>query len=88
MKMVEAHHRLVVFNSVHRVMLAEQKLMDKFDMLLIPVPAAISADCGMVLRIRRTDEERVVEILCEAGLQPFSIYAPDGGGYVEVGEFS
>jgi len=88
MKMVEGYHRLVVFNSVHRVMLAEQKLMDEFDILLIPVPAAISADCGMVLRICSTDEERVGEILCEAGLQPFSIYAPEGGGYVQAGEFS
>ncbi|MCA1796395.1 MAG: DUF3343 domain-containing protein [Geobacteraceae bacterium] len=88
MKMVEAHHRLVVFNSVHRVMVAEQRLMETFDILLIPVPAAISADCGMVLRIRSTDEAQIVEILCEARLQPFSIYAPEGDGYVQVGEFS
>jgi hypothetical protein len=88
MKMVEAHHRLLVFNSVHRVMVAEQKLMHKFDILLIPVPATISADCGMVLRICRTDEEQIVEILCAAGLQPFRVYAPEGGSYVEVGEFS
>lgn len=88
MKMVEAHHRVVVFNSVHRVMVAEQKLMDRFDILLIPVPAAISADCGMVLRICRTDENQIAEILCESGLQPFSIYAPEGDGYVQVGEFS
>lgn len=88
MKMVEEHHRLVVFNSVHRVMVAEQKLMGEFDILLIPVPAAISADCGMVLRICRTDAEPVIEILCEAGLQPFIIYAPAGDGYAQVGEFS
>ncbi|MFO7831162.1 MAG: DUF3343 domain-containing protein [Desulfuromonadaceae bacterium] len=88
MKMVEAHHRLVVFNSVHRVMVAEQKLMNKFDILLIPVPAAISADCGMVLRICRTDEDQIIEILCESGLEPFSIYAPEGDGYEEVREFS
>jgi len=88
MKMVETHHRLVVFNSVHRVMVAEQKLMDEFDILLVPVPAAISTGCGMVLRICATDEKRIAEILGAAGLQPFRIYAPEGDGYVEVGEFS
>ncbi len=88
MKMVEAHHRLLVFNSVHRVMVAEQKLIDKFDILLLPVPAAISADCGMVLRISSTDEEQVVSLLCAAKLQPFSVYTPEGDGYVQVGEFS
>ena len=88
MKMVEAYHRLVVFNSVHRVMVAEQKLMDKFDILLIPVPAAISADCGMVLRICVSDQDEVVKTLGAEGLQPFSIYAPQGDGYVQVGELS
>lgn len=88
MKMVEAHHRLLVFNSVHRVMVAEQKLIDKFDILLLPVPAAISADCGMVLRISSTDEEQVVSLLCAAKLQPFSVYTPERDGYVQVGEFS
>ncbi|MDY0291981.1 MAG: DUF3343 domain-containing protein [Desulfuromonadaceae bacterium] len=88
MKMVEAHHRLLVFNSVHRVMVAEQKLIDKFDILLLPVPAAISADCGMVLRISSTDEEQVVSLLCAAKLQPFSIYTLAEDGYVQVGEFS
>lgn len=88
MKMVEAHHCLLVFNSVHRVMVAEQKLMDKFDILLIPVPAAISADCGMVLRICAADKEKIVGLLCTAGLQPFSIYVPDQGSYAQVGEFS
>jgi hypothetical protein len=88
MKMVEAHHRLVVFNSVHRVMVAEQKLTDEFDILLIPVPAAISADCGMVLRICASDQDQIAEILGAAGLQPFSIYSPKGDGYVQGGEFS
>ncbi|MGC9518243.1 MAG: DUF3343 domain-containing protein [Desulfuromonadaceae bacterium] len=88
MKMVEAHHRLLVFNSVHRVMVAEQKLMHEYDILLIPVPAAITADCGMVLRINDVDEDPATRLLVKSGLQPFSVYAPEGGGYVEVRKFS
>jgi hypothetical protein len=88
MKMVEAHHRLLVFNSVHRVMVAEQKLIGTFDVLLIPVPAAISADCGMVLRIEQADEERITRILTDSGLQPFGVYAPEGDGYAQIREFS
>ncbi len=88
MKMVQAHHRLLVFNSVHRVMVAEAKLKDGFDVLLIPVPADITADCGMVLRFCDVDEDEIVERLSQLKLEPFSIYAPQGKGFVQAREFS
>ncbi|MFA5700016.1 MAG: DUF3343 domain-containing protein [Desulfuromonas sp.] len=88
MKMVQAQHRLLVFNSVHRVMVAEIKLKDAFAVLLIPVPPDISADCGMVLRFNGVDEEQIVQRLRQLKLEPFSIYAPQAQGYVQTGEFS
>lgn len=88
MKMVQEHHLLVIFNSVHKVMLAEIRLKKHFDILLIPVPRALSADCGMVLRFERSDQQAVVELLTKEGLLPFTLYEPDGGGFNVVGEFS
>jgi hypothetical protein len=90
MKMIDDQHLLVIFNSVHRVMLAEIRLKEKFDILLIPVPRALSTDCGMVIRFDRSNHEAVVLLLTQLGLKPFSLYEqdPDGEGFVCVGEFS
>ncbi|MDY0211558.1 MAG: DUF3343 domain-containing protein [Desulfuromonadaceae bacterium] len=88
MKMVQAHHRLLVFNSVHRVMVAEMKLKETLDVLLIPVPSDISADCGMVLRFDSVDEDEIIQRLRQLKLEPFSVYAPLAEGYVQAGEFS
>lgn len=88
MKMIESQHLIIVFNSLHRVMLAELRLKPHFSLLLMPVPRAISADCGMVLRIERKDGEAVVEMLQQEGLQPFELYAPAHDGFELVGEFS
>lgn len=42
---------VAIFHSIHRVMKAEQVLLDEgLDILLIPVPRQLSADCGMALR--------------------------------------
>ncbi|WP_321530815.1 DUF3343 domain-containing protein [uncultured Desulfuromonas sp.] len=90
MKMVEKHHRLIIFNSIHRVMLAEIRLQEKFEILLIPVPRALSSDCGMVIRFDHKDQEDIVLLLTQLGLKPFTIYAPqhEADTFVEVGEFS
>ena len=88
MKMVEAGQRLAVFNSLHRVMRAEAELGGAFDILLIPVPGAISADCGMVLRYQEQDEAAIVARLQELKLGPFSLYRPCAQGYEKTGELS
>nr|WP_320048522.1 DUF3343 domain-containing protein [uncultured Desulfuromonas sp.] len=90
MKMVESHQRLIIFNSIHRVMLAETRLQDQFEILLIPVPRALSSDCGMVIRFDDKDQQEIVLLLTQLGLKPFTIYAPDrdGEGFDVVGEFS
>lgn len=88
MKMIEESHRLIVFNSIHRVMMAEMDLKDLYEIMLIPVPRAISADCGMVLRIDGKDCEVVEKRLKLKELSPFSIYRLKGEAFELVGEFS
>lgn len=87
MKMVNEQHLLIVFNSVHRVMLAEIRLQNRVEILLIPVPRALSADCGMVLRCQRCDYEQVLDLLDKEQLRPFQVYRPHGDGFELVGEF-
>ncbi len=88
MKMIDEDHLLIVFNSIHRVMVAEMVLKKKFDILVMPVPRAISADCGMVIRISDNDCTAIIEVLQAKGLNPFSAYCLKGEGFELVGEFS
>ena len=88
MKMVEERHRLIVFNSVHRVMMAEMALKDLFDVLLMPVPRAITADCGMVLRVDAKICEQVLVVLQQKSLTPVTIHRLKGEAFELVGEFS
>ena len=81
MKMIDSHHRLLVFNSIHRVMQAERLLQQEFAVLLIPVPRALSADCGMALRVDSADCAALAPRLEQAGLTPFSIYRPVGDAF-------
>jgi len=86
--MIDQQHRIFVFNSLHRVMLAELRLQPHFNLTLMPVPRALSADCGMVLRIDSIDYERVQAQLIAEGLGPFSVYRLVATDFELVGEFS
>lgn len=91
MKMIDDNHLLIIFNSIHRVMLAELRLQSSFEILLMPVPRAISADCGMVLRFERDDFDGVIATIKTDDLLPFTVYRQRGdgeNGYDIVGEFS
>lgn len=88
MKMVDKHHLLVVFNSIHRVMMAELALKPEFNILLMPVPRAITADCGMVIRISDSEWPAIKDVLKTKQLTPFSTYRLKGEGFELVGEFS
>ncbi|OQY25420.1 MAG: hypothetical protein B6I37_01270 [Desulfobacteraceae bacterium 4572_35.2] len=86
--MIDGDHLLIVFNSIHRVMVAEMVLKKKFDILVMPVPRAISADCGMVIRISDNDCAAIIEVLQTKGLAPFSTYRLRGERFELVGEFA
>lgn len=60
---------VAIFHSIHRVMKAEQILLEEpLDVLLIPVPRQLSADCGMALRFAREWLDPVRQRLAREGL--------------------
>ena len=84
--MVNEGDFVAIFNSIHRVMKAEQLLKGRrVPMLLIPAPRDISADCGLAIRYAASDREAVEGVMAEAGLIPESIYVRRDGKYVEAG---
>jgi hypothetical protein len=65
-------------------MLAELRLQDHFAIMLLPVPRALSADCGMVLRLENKDCAAIVAILRQEGLEPFTVYSYTEGTFAVV----
>ena len=64
---------IAIFHSIHRVMKAEKVLKGlHLDVLLIPAPRQLSADCGMAIRYPYELHSEVLSAL--AGL---TLYKPE-----------
>jgi hypothetical protein len=82
-RMVKEGDYLAVFNSIHRVMKAEQYLKERrLPILLIPAPRAVSADCGLAIRYAGADRETVENALAAAGLLPETVFVKQGEFYI------
>ncbi len=80
--MVREDDLVAIFHSIHRVMKAETLLKSAgADILLIPVPRQLSADCGLAIRFAPQEAQRVARILGESELLPSEIYRRVGEGY-------
>jgi len=81
--MVEEGDFVAIFNSIHRVMKAEQRLKErKMPILLIPVPRTLNSDCGLALRYAAEDREQVERALEEEGLLPEEVYVKKGEHFI------
>ncbi len=73
---------VAIFHSVHRVMKAEKILkQNQLDILLIPVPRELSADCGLAIRFALSLRHEVVGALSGAGLQITEIWLMQEGNF-------
>jgi hypothetical protein len=72
---------VVILFSIHFVLKAE-KLCKQHHVLhdVIPVPRAISSDCGMAIEFACADKGRVMELLAAAGLRVAGLYRREGEG--------
>lgn len=83
--MVKEGDYVAIFNSIHRVMKAEKTLKERrLSILLIPVPRALSSDCGLAIRYAAGDRMEVDGALAEAGLAPEEVYVKNGEKYVLI----
>lgn len=61
---------VAIFHSIQRVMKAEKSLLDSgLDIVLIPVPRTLSADCGMAVRFPLESRPAVEDVLAGVGLE-------------------
>lgn len=85
MSMVREYDYVAIFHSVHRVMKAEKCLKNAgLDVLLIPAPRQLSADCGLALRYAPELSEKVAELLALERLAPGNIYQWAKGAYQRI----
>lgn len=80
--MVREDDLVAIFHSIHRVMQAEKVLKQAgADILLIPAPRKLAADCGLAIRYSAAIRTAVEEILRREGLLPAELYRLEGDEY-------
>lgn len=84
--MVREGDYVAIFNSIHRVMKAEKVLKGKLlEILLIPAPRALQADCGLAIRYSAANRAAVEGALAEEKLLPEVIYLRSGEEFIKMG---
>ncbi|MDI6799828.1 MAG: DUF3343 domain-containing protein [Actinomycetota bacterium] len=63
-------HSIITFYSTHHALKAERILKEKIEVVVVPVPRSISANCGIALKIAPESEEEARVVLKE-GRVPF-----------------
>lgn len=80
--MVEEGDCVAIFHSIHRVMKAEKILLAKqLDILLIPVPRQLSADCGMAIRFAQDLLDQVLGALHKVNMGSAEIWLKQAGQF-------
>jgi hypothetical protein len=83
--MVKDGDFVAIFNNIHRVMKAEKILKEqRLNMLLIPAPRALKADCGLALRYAEADRNAIEGVLLEADLAPEEVYRKNGEEFTRI----
>lgn len=73
------------FGTPHRALKAEQILKEAcLSFRLLPVPKALDASCGLVIRVGEGELDAAKSALERNGLSPRNIYRKEGEDYVKV----
>ncbi len=73
---------VAIFHSVHRVMKAEKVLKGRqLNILMIPAPRQLSADCGMAIRYPQELHSEVKRALADYSLPLVEVWLMQAGKY-------
>ncbi len=76
---------VAIFHSIQRVMKAEKRLLEaEIDILLIPVPRSLSADCGMAIRFSQPILKQVEATLEKANLKIAELWQMQDGDFMRL----
>ena len=66
---------LFLFSTTQNVMSAEKLLLEAaVPCMVMPLPAALSASCGLAIRIYPNDQQQAAALFNEAEIQPAAVY--------------
>lgn len=83
--MVNEGDCVAIFHSIQRVMKAEKQLLAReLDILLIPVPRRLSADCGMAIRFSLSSLVAVKDALSQIDMQIAEIWLMRDGEFEQM----
>ena len=76
---------VAIFHSIHRVMKAEKILKQhRLEILLIPVPRQLAADCGLAIRFAEELRGVVETALAEAQLKIAEVWQLQGEQFQRI----
>ena len=83
--MVKEGDCVAIFHSIQRVMKAEKQLLAREqDILLIPVPRRLSADCGMAIRFPLESLASVRSALGQINMQIAELWLMRDGEFEQL----
>ena len=65
---------ILVYSTSHALRLEKALKAERIDNKLIPVPRQLSSDCGVCVRVSRSDGERVRGIMLKIGMDIQGVY--------------
>lgn len=73
---------VLIFEGTHQVMAAEKEIKKEgLFMKLIPVPRALTSDCGLAIRIQDEERKIILSILKKTGYYPKEYYVKEENTY-------
>ncbi len=72
--MTEMYSYVVVYSTSHALQI-EKRLADAgITCKLVPVPRNLSSDCGVCVRVARSDEKAARQVVAESGIEVQGVF--------------
>lgn len=85
--MNEGDHCLITFPTTHHALAAERALHgEEVRFVIVPTPRALSAGCGLAIKLPCAETQRARAILSRSAIQAEGLYRLGEGGKIEVVE--
>lgn len=76
---------IITFPNTHNAMDCEQKLRtNEINIAVIPTPTSITKSCGIAIRFKTDDSDRIFEILNKENIVFLNIYKKQGSQYINL----
>jgi hypothetical protein len=71
---VSEHSVVLVYSTSHALRLEKALKAESIESRLVPVPRQLSSDCGVCVRVARSERERVSAVLKAIGMDTQGTY--------------